>query len=748
MKKVLTFLLLCSPLMAQSWSGIVDQARATDWTKAGIPGGVPTTWANCVTSQCNTLFGGTVTAASINAAISSAPAQTVVRIPAGTFSLSSCISSSKSNFILRGAGPKSTTLTETGGNLMFGGSSGCGLGGQPGLSATNWTGGFTRGSTVITVASTSGLSAGMQVGLDQLNDTSIVFTAGAEGTLPGVNRNGLSWGGSVARAQHQTSDIKAVCTGNNIPAGFGCTGSNQLAIDPPVQWTAQSGLSPQVYWWSPASSQWVGIENLKINCNQNDFCITFQWASYNWVKNVEIDNGLHSEIRCAFCFRSEFRDNYLSENAGGGGPTQYGIEIADSSFVKVENNILFNITSAILPDTSVGIVLGYNYAQNIIADNQFADFEAHAVHNFLHLWEGNVVNGLAVDNVWGSHSQTTMFRNRSSGKAPNKTNFRIGLSLPAHQRYMNLVGNVMGTSGYHTVYQKDDTNQNGTDNFVWEIGFWHRWDFEQTPYDTVTKTSLFRWGNWDSANNANRFVSSEVPTTDPTFPNSVPSSQALPPSFYTGITSAKPSCGTGLSFWKNPSSGACPPYPPIGPDVTGGNIANAGGHAYKIPAQLCYEATSKDASGYMTAYDANSCYSLDSASSGSPIANLSPSTLNLGLLVIGHQSSTQQITISNTGDASMSITAMSATGDFSISSNDCGTLPVTLAIGGSCHANIAFTPTQAGSRTGVFSITDNATGSPHTVSLSGSGQFQTAPATGLFATISKNQGGLNETARP
>jgi hypothetical protein len=50
-------------------------------------------------------------------------------------------------------------------------------------------------------------------------------------------------------------------------------------------------------------------------------------------------------------------------------------------------------------------------------------------------------------------------------------------------------------------------------------------------------------------------------------------------------------------------------WPPIGPDVTGGNIANTGGHANKIPAQLCYENTAKNAGGFLTAFDADACYS-------------------------------------------------------------------------------------------------------------------------------------------
>jgi hypothetical protein len=42
--------------------------------------------------------------------------------------------------------------------------------------------------------------------------------------------------------------------------------------------------------------------------------------------------------------------------------------------------------------------------------------------------------------------------------------------------------------------------------------------------------------------------------------------------------------------------------------VTGGDNPNVGGHAYKIPAQLCYESSTQDASGMLINFNANRCY--------------------------------------------------------------------------------------------------------------------------------------------
>ena len=240
----------------------------------------------------------------------------------------------------------------------------------------------------------------------------------------------------------------------------------------------------------------------------------------------------------------------------------------------------------------------------------------------------NDVGGLTHDNVHGSGSLNTMFRNRMNGDYPNKTNFRIPLSLQAQQRYNSNFGNVMGTSGYHTRYQIDDTNDSppGADNFIQQVGFWNRWDSAQTPYDTLTKTTWFKWGNYDTVNAANRFNNADVPTFSSSgdffAPIAIPFNQTLPVTLYLGLTSAFPSGGTGLAWWKNPTTGAIPQFPPIGPDVTCTTncIASVASHANKIPARQCYEMLTKDAGGYPTNFDPDICYALDSGGGPNPPA--------------------------------------------------------------------------------------------------------------------------------
>lgn len=107
-----------------------------------------------------------------------------------------------------------------------------------------------------------------------------------------------------------------------------------------------------------------------------------------------------------------------------------------------------------------------------------------------------------------------------------------------------------------------------------------------------------------------------------------------------------------------------------------------------------------------------------------PIATLSPATLDFGNQVLNTTSASQQINVTNSGTAGLSISGISASGDF-VQTNTCGS---SLAAGATCVVNVTFTPTALNSRTGTVSIADNASGSPQTAGLSGTGVAATAAA--------------------
>lgn len=116
-----------------------------------------------------------------------------------------------------------------------------------------------------------------------------------------------------------------------------------------------------------------------------------------------------------------------------------------------------------------------------------------------------------------------------------------------------------------------------------------------------------------------------------------------------------------------------------------------------------------------------------------PILNLSTTPLSFGNQLLKTSSNTSSLVLTNSGSAPVTVSAVSATGDFS-ETNNCSSI----AAGGQCSVAVTFTPTQTGSRSGQLSITDNAGNSPQLIPLSGTGTdfaLQAASGSQLSATM-------------
>jgi Galactose oxidase, central domain/Cep192 domain 4 len=116
--------------------------------------------------------------------------------------------------------------------------------------------------------------------------------------------------------------------------------------------------------------------------------------------------------------------------------------------------------------------------------------------------------------------------------------------------------------------------------------------------------------------------------------------------------------------------------------------------------------------------------SLPISSGPSPAASFSPASLTFTSQPIGTTSAPQQVTLTNTGNAALSISSIGLTGtnagDFA-ETNNCPVSPATLGAAANCTINVTFTPSLASTETAAISISDNAGGSPQAVALSGTG---------------------------
>jgi trimeric autotransporter adhesin len=133
--------------------------------------------------------------------------------------------------------------------------------------------------------------------------------------------------------------------------------------------------------------------------------------------------------------------------------------------------------------------------------------------------------------------------------------------------------------------------------------------------------------------------------------------------------------------------------------------------------------------------------------SGTPTVTVTPSSLNFPGQALTTTSAPQTVTVKNTGTAPVNISAVGITeGSFAIAAGGGGTCAsgTSLTGGASCTIGVTFTPAEVGPATGTLSVTDNATGSPQMVALSGTGVNEqviiTIPSGGS-ATATANPGG-------
>ena len=97
---------------------------------------------------------------------------------------------------------------------------------------------------------------------------------------------------------------------------------------------------------------------------------------------------------------------------------------------------------------------------------------------------------------------------------------------------------------------------------------------------------------------------------------------------------------------------------------------------------------------------------------------MTPAALSFAGQTVGTTSPPVTVTVTNNYSSKVSLSTISATGDFAVASNSCGS---SIAIKGQCNLAISFTPTASGVCSGALTITDSAPGSPRVATLSGTG---------------------------
>ncbi len=124
-----------------------------------------------------------------------------------------------------------------------------------------------------------------------------------------------------------------------------------------------------------------------------------------------------------------------------------------------------------------------------------------------------------------------------------------------------------------------------------------------------------------------------------------------------------------------------------------------------------------------------------------PHGTASPSAISFGDVRVGNAAAAQTITLTNDGNTTVHVSTATLTGDssFSVAANSCS--GATLVVGAACTVQVGFAPANVGSFTANLSFSDDASNSPQTLAISGSGAdacSNSAVAPGSTCTIQVN----------
>lgn len=553
MKRLLAILFLLFAVSA--WAVIIPDDRKVDWLNnpPGVKGGI----INRTTIYTN-LTGIDTTGvndctAALTSVIAACPSNQVVQLPAGTLRITNSIPL-KSWMTLRGAGQNSTVIYGRWNDPTYTVWMLKAVGTFPNANSNNIVSGNTKGSTSMTLASTTGLSVGGFALVDQENAYDFL----TNGVIEGYDYLSRCDGTRLMKQQVEILSISG----------------NDITFTPPLAWWYTNNAQIVPY---TTIYRGIGIEDLTIT-NAMDSVggsaggRNIYWCAVmdSWVKNVSSRRTVQFHILFQHCFRCTVRDSdwaysvqYIS-NRGYGMDCGYG-----STACLIENNWSWH---CLIGFTSEGAgawnVWGYNYGAGTFSDDGLIrDCNLnHGGAPHMNLYEGNNMNAVGADNIHAGSGYNTVFRCNSRGWQPNASvtstnNYQRAISFNKGNWSNNVVGCVLGdptlsnlTFSNFWTYEATTNNSANARPYIWRLGFKSA-GFGTADWSIDVYTNTLRHGNYDYASNTVAW--------DPTIAD-----HAIPNSLY---LSAQPSW---WGYWGTP-------WPPIGSDLTP--------MVSRIPAQRRYE---------------------------------------------------------------------------------------------------------------------------------------------------------------
>jgi hypothetical protein len=382
--------LLCALLvLLHAKAQVLPDSLKVDWSTAGYTGTIPKP-ARIIYVKNFGAYGDNVhdDYGAITNAINSATGARVIYFPSGNYVIKTPLSL-PDNVVLRGVGGAANLVFNlTGGNCIN-------VTNPQTAAFTNIESGYTKGSSKLVLANTSGFVVNGMAEIREVN--------GSWDTQPST---------SATYSVGQVVKVTAV-TGNTV------------TIEPSLHINYTKSLQPQIR--PIITKENVGIECLKISrvdptLNTYGYNINFTYAHNCWVTGVESNKSKGAHIflntSCNITVSgSYFHDAFSYDGAGTRG---YGVLMfAHNSDSKVENCIFRHLRHAMVAENGAnGNVFAYNYSlepyRTEFPTDAGGDMLLHGHYAFANLFEGNIGQTIMIDNTWGaSGPYNTFLRNRA-----------------------------------------------------------------------------------------------------------------------------------------------------------------------------------------------------------------------------------------------------------------------------------------------------------------------------------------------
>lgn len=502
----------------------------------------------------------------LQAALTLATSNTVVKLGPGTYKLTNGLSMIKDGVTLRGAGTNLTFLKFYGPT----GGDGISIGLNNGTTGdVDWTAGFGKGTNVLTVSSTNGLFVGATIAYATTNNVANGSDYNTWPLMAVANTNNSSGVDSYLGYKSGRYSLASLATITAIT-------SNTITVDPPLDVPYTNGQN--LIFKFGTFNQRIGLENFTIIDAATNQYAANHISAYQCV-NLQISNVWSLDVsathmRLTKCLHSQIidctLDGALSFTANAGYGCEFYFYTTACAF---QNNIVQRCLNVHQSVASGQNVIAYNFSTNCVGPNDsrrmtFGDAGNHGAYNHMNLYEGNEGDSSFSDAIHGTSGWLVFLRDRYRGWGTNNTSgsptgmvYAVkGIELAFGMRFCSIVGCVIGTTNIDPgiawrsfSYEQTNTFNDFQSPTIYKLGCFNS-AVNSPIVDTNVAFTLIRANNLISYTNGPFQILSKEADANP-----------VPTSYY---LASKPAW---FSTW---------PYPAIGSD-----LADATG---TIPAKARY----------------------------------------------------------------------------------------------------------------------------------------------------------------